>query len=125
MSAKPASRPPRRRKPAGPQAPQGNVFDFERARILQSLERRERYKYVQPRVECEGTGWKIVSPNCSRNIDRDGGDIDIAWLVRKGGQWQIHARDHVRGAWVLKAAGLTLTAALDLLCADTAREFWQ
>jgi hypothetical protein len=37
-------------------------------------------QYV-PRVLREGLGWKVVSPNCSRNIDREGGEIDIAWLV--------------------------------------------
>ena len=125
MNAKPVSRPPRRRKPAQPQASAGNVFDFDRARILQALDRRERYKYVQPAVEREGAGWKVVSPNCSRNVDPEGGVIDIAWLVPKAGLWQLHARDHVRRAWVLKAAGLTLAAALDLLCADAAREYWQ
>jgi len=81
---------------------------------------------VQPRVESEGAGWKVVSPNCSRNVDRDGGEIDIAWLRPDGvGVWQLHARDHGRGCWVLKAGGLTLVAALEMLCADPAREYWQ
>ena len=33
--------------------PAGNVVDLDRARIVQALGRRERYKYVQPRVERE------------------------------------------------------------------------
>lgn len=102
------------------------VLALDRARIVKALARRERYKYVTPRVEREGLGWKIVSPNCSRNIDADGGEIGIAWLVPvSGGQWLLHARDHDRGCWVLKASGLRLHEALERLCIDADREFWR
>jgi hypothetical protein len=90
------------------------------------LRRRERYKYVRPRVEREGSGWKIVSPNCSRNVDPDGGEIDIAWLVPDNeGRWLLHARDHERGCWVLKATGVTLEQALEQVRADPLREYWK
>jgi hypothetical protein len=110
----------------GPSAPGGAVLDLDRARIERALAVRGRYKYVQPRVVPEGGGWKIVSPNCSRNVDTAGGEIDIAWLEPDAaGRWQLHARDHARTCWVPKAGGLTLAAALDRLCADPMRDFWQ
>lgn len=102
------------------------VLPIDRARIARALARRSRYKYVRPRVEREGPGWKVVSPNCSRNVDPAGGEIGIAWLVpASGGHWLLHARDHAQGCWVLKAAGLRLDEALQRLCSDPAREFWQ
>ena len=105
---------------------QGSVVALAPARIARALRGRERYKYVQPRVEREGLGWKVVSANCSRSIDRAGGDIDIAWFVpASDGRWLLHARDHAQGCWVLKAAGLTLAAALARVCTDPLREFWQ
>ena len=62
---------------------------------------------MRPRVEREGLGWKVVSPNCSRTVDPAGGEIDIAWLVpASNGHWLLHARDHAQGCWVLKASGL-------------------
>lgn len=106
--------------------PMAAVVGIDRARIARALRRRERYKYVRPRVEREGAGWKIVSPNCSRNVDPDGGEIDIAWLVPANeGHWLLHARDHARGCWELKAAGLTLVQALERVCSDPLREFWK
>lgn len=107
-----------------PQAPQ--VLALDRARIARALARRRRYRYVRPHVEREGPGWKVVSPNCSRSVDPAGGEIGIAWLVpTHQGQWLLHARDHARGCWVLKAAGLRLDEALKRLCTDPGREFWQ
>ncbi|HJV69244.1 hypothetical protein [Ideonella sp.] len=113
-----------RGRPAMPEP--GNVLTLDRVRIERGIAQRERYKYVVPRVEREGLGWKIVSPNCSRNIDPQGGEIDIAWLVpTSDGRWLLHARDHVQGCWRLRVAGLTLADALARVCADPAREFWQ
>jgi hypothetical protein len=105
-------------------APQ--VLALDRARIARALGKRERYKYVRPRVEREGLGWKVVSPNCSRSVDPAGGEIEIAWLVpASNGQWLLHARDHGAGCWVLKAAGLRMDEALQRLCSDPQREFWR
>lgn len=110
----------------------GQVFVLDRVRIEVALEARQRYRYVRPRVLREGPGWKVVSPNCSRNIDPAGGDIDIAWLVpapssRPGqpGAWRLHARDHAAGGWVLKLHAATLAEALQRLVQDEQREFWQ
>jgi hypothetical protein len=110
----------------------GHVFVLDRVRIEVALEARNRYKYVQPRVLREGLGWKIVSPNCSRNVAPDGGEIDIAWLVPTQspnagvpGGWLLHARNHAAACWVLKLRAATLPEALERLVADPQREFWQ
>lgn len=115
----------RRRRPhAAPSG--GKVVELDPARILRAPAQRQRSKYVQPCVLREGAGWKIVSPNCSRNIDSAGGQIDIAWLVVSGaGGWLLHARDHAQGCWMLKASGVTLADALSRICADTGREYWK
>lgn len=104
----------------------GLVSALDARRIEKALPRRARYKYVHPRVLREGAGWKIVSPNCSRTIHQQGGEIDIAWLVpAEQGGWLLHARDHVQCAWVLKRHAATLSALLTHLCWDAEREFWQ
>lgn len=101
------------------------VADLTRARIERGLARRARYRYVRPWVEREGPGWKIVSPNCSRNIDPAGGPIDIAWLLPLNqGLWLLHARDHAQGCWQAQAAGLTLADALQRVCDDPLRVYW-
>jgi len=110
------------RSTAPPRA--GTVVALDRAIIQRALRRRQRYKYVKPRVECEGQGWKIVSPNCSRSVDPQGGEIEIAWLLRTPQAWLLHARDHARRVWVPRAAG-DLGSLLSLLCEDPKREFWQ
>lgn len=98
---------------------------IERA-IVTALAQRSRYRYVQPRLEREGMGWKVVSPNCSRSVDAQGGDIDIAWLVPcNEGDWLLHARDHDAGCWRLLRRESSLEPLLEHLCADPAREFWQ
>lgn len=103
----------------------GRVVDLDRARIERAIARRRRYRYVRPRIEREGMGWKIVSPNCSRQIDPAGGDIDIAWLLpAQEGRWLLHARDHAAGRWRLEATCLSLSDALRLLCIDAQRIFW-
>lgn len=115
----------RRRRRRVHLGPRSEVVPLERVRIEKALATRERYKYVQPRVEREGAGWKVVSPNCSRTVNADGGEIDIAWLVPTGtGAWQLHARDHARGTWVPKAQASNLDEALAKLCADVLHEFW-
>lgn len=105
-----------------------DLFDLDWQRIVRALPSRERYKYVQPRVQREDRGWKIVSPNCSRNIDREGGEIDIAWFepdAAQPGRWHLHARDHAAGRWVLRRSDLTLPQAITLVCTDTERVFWK
>jgi len=107
-------------------APRGetSVPSLDARRIAKALTQRERYKYVQPRVEREGRGWKIVSPNCSRNVDPQGGEIDIAWLVpQHDGSWLLYSREHAQGCWRLRLQD-TLPRLLAHLCADADREFW-
>jgi len=111
----------------------GHVYVLDRVRIEVALEARSRYKYVHPRVLREGLGWKVVSPNCSRNVDAEGGEIDIAWLVPTGdgtepgrpSGWLLHARDHAQGCWQLKLRAATLAEALAQLVSDPDRSFWQ
>ena len=103
------------------------VASLDARRIENALRERSRYKYVRPQVLREGLGWKVVSPNCSRNIDPDGGEIDIAWLVPDGpgGGWRLFSRDHANGCWSMRHQEATLAAVLAHLCADPRREFWQ
>lgn len=101
------------------------LFTLERWRIERALEQRSRYRYVQPRVVADGLGWRIVSPNCSRCIDPQGGDIDIARLDPLGqGRWALLARDHVHGGWRAEPDVLTLDDALERLCSDPVGRFW-
>ena len=137
MRALKAGRPRRtsagsRDEPAEPPAVRtAAVSSLDARRIENALDQRSRYKYVQPRVVREGRGWKIASPNCSRNVDSAGGEIDIAWLVpvaagRQGleGGWLLYARDHAQDCWQLKRHDASLPALLAHLCADPDREFW-
>ena len=107
-------------------APAGNcVVELDGARIRRAIRNRIRYRYVQPRVQREGLGWLVTSPNCSRNIDPEGGEIPVAWLVPASqGYWLLHKRDHAQDCWVLKSADVTLVQALKELCEDAQREFW-
>ena len=116
----------RARGAAGASAGGTVVVSLESERIRQALEERTRYKYVQPRVVREGLGWKVVSPNCSRNVDPQGGEVDIAWLVpSNGGEWLLFSRDHAQDCWQLRHHERSLSAVLAHLCADHEREFWQ
>lgn len=102
------------------------VRDLALARIERALAQRSRYRYVRPCVEAEGAGWKIVSPNCSRKIDKQGGDIAIAWLTPDDeGGWLLFSRDHARQSWDLRARSRRLSDVLDRLAVDGEREFWQ
>lgn len=103
----------------------GDISSLDQRRIERALQARTRYKYVHPRVLREGLGWKIVSPNCSRNIDAQGGEIDIAWLVPHSGGWLLFSRDHAQDGWRLRRQDNLLYALLAHLCADPDREFWQ
>ncbi len=114
----------RRRRPPPPTG-EGGVADLVRARIERAIARRSRYKYVQARVEREGPAWKIVSPNCSRKVDPQGGDIDIACFVPdEQGLWRLQSRDHAQACWRTAEDGLTLQAALERVCEDPLRIFW-
>ena len=101
--------------------------EFDRHRIERALRNRARYRYVTPSVELVGEGYTVVSPCCSRNIDPEGGTIDIARLEFHDavGEWHLFAKDHERGVWVFRAAAARLDSLLRVLSDDPDRTFWQ
>ena len=106
---------------AGP----GRLYDFTRHQVEHALRQRARYRYVQPRVLREDDGLRIESPCCSRNVDSEGGVIDIARLTQNAaGVWCLHARDHVAARWTPRLESGNLTDLLDALCVDADRVFW-
>jgi hypothetical protein len=110
----------------GPRAnPQPNEVD--RKRIERALKRRTRYRYVTPRVRPLEGGYRIESPCCSRNIDRAGGVVDVAWLEYLPPQqcWRLHRKDHREDRWVLHTESASLAELLQALNQDPQRIFWQ
>ena len=55
--------------------------EFDRKRIERAIKARKRYRYVTPRVAATANGYRIESPCCSRNIDPEGGVVDVALLL--------------------------------------------
>ncbi|MBL8387234.1 MAG: hypothetical protein JNK17_03265 [Hydrogenophaga sp.] len=108
-----------------PDTAAAQVVGFMQPFIERALKDRARYRYVQPRVLPEGDAFRIEAPCCSRNVDKEGGVIDIA-LLRPvpDGSWQVYARNHPMGIWELQARGLTLGDALETVCIDADRIFW-
>ena len=99
--------------------------ELVRRRILRELEGRSRYRYVQPEVAWCDDGWQIRSPCCSRNVDPDGGVIDIARLEHpEPDVWRLYARDHVGGRWVWQASAARIEELLALVVEDAQRVFW-
>jgi len=101
-----------------------SVLDLDRRRIQRALRERVRYRYVQPKVERLDQGFLISSPCCSRNVDPDGGVIEIAWLEPAGEMWRVYARDHASATWVLQDQSPQLQVLLDVICVDADRVFW-
>ena len=101
--------------------------DVDRMRIQRAIGRRARYRYVSPTVASAAHGYHITSPCCSRNVDPDGGTIDIALLEfsHGDGHWQLYRKNHAAAQWQLHAEYPTLQLALDELNADPDRVFWQ
>ena len=101
--------------------------DLDRRRIERALQSRKRYRYVSPIVVPAADGYHVKSPCCSRNIDKDGGVIDVALLRHDptNGMWKLLWKDHGKGAWELHSVHQRLTAALDELNTDPERIFWQ
>jgi hypothetical protein len=107
------------------QPSQPNEFDFRR--IERALEKRKRYRYVSPTLLRTANGYRIQSPCCSRNIDPDGGVVDIALLLFDGRSknWRLLRKEHARGVWEFERAFDRLTELLDFLNDDPDRRFWQ
>ncbi|TCF97534.1 hypothetical protein BZM26_30880 [Paraburkholderia strydomiana] len=103
----------------------GRVFDLTKRQIEQALRERARYRYVLPRVLRDGQGFRVESPCCSRNVDVNGGLIDIARLTRDDdGMWHLSARDHTSHRWMPQHESTDLAELLDTLCIDRECVFW-
>ncbi|HEY9214378.1 MAG TPA: hypothetical protein VIQ29_16195 [Ancylobacter sp.] len=101
--------------------------DLDRKRIERALKARKRYRYVSPSVSTVVRGYQIVSPCCSRNIDPDGGSIDVARLLHdeESGTWQLLRKDHGTNGWEFDSNHTYLSTLLDRLNTDPERIFWQ
>jgi len=101
--------------------------DLDRKRIEIAMRSRKRYRYVSPRVAAITGGYLIESPCCSRNIDADGGVIDIAFIHHDATSrtWQLFRKDHGRAIWELHSVHERLAEATDALNVDPDRLFWQ
>jgi len=110
---------------AGIAVPGAQVLDLIQLRLQRALRDRQRYRYVTPRVTAEGEGFRVQSPCCSRNVDPQGGLIDIALLMPMPcGHWRLSSRDHAAGVWVERWRDQPLEVLLEALCVDTERVFW-
>lgn len=104
---------------------QPNDLDYKR--IERALQSRRRYRYVTPILLRTANGYRVQSPCCSRNIDPDGGVIDIALLLfdEKKGNWRLLRKDHTLGVWELDSEYVRLAELLSYLNEDAERRFWQ
>lgn len=102
-----------------------NEIDLKR--IENTLLKRARYRYVSVSVLPEENGYRVVSPCCSRTVDPDGGDIDIALieLDESANVWKLFSKNHVNQVWFLHLRAETLGQLLERLNEDPARLFWQ
>jgi len=104
--------------------PHPNAVD--RKRIEKTLSERERYKYVAPKVLPDVDGYLIRSPCCSRNVDPNGGEIDIARIEYQSGDfWHLYRKDDKNQSWRPHSDYLNLSALLASLIADPKKEFWR
>lgn len=100
--------------------------DVDRKRIEKTLAERERYKYVAPRVLPDIDGYLVRSPCCSRTVDPQGGEIDIARIeFQEGGFWRLYQKDDVNQRWRPHSEYLSLPSLLARLIADPKKEFWR
>ena len=108
-----------------PNSQQPNEFDLKR--IERALAERKRYRYVTPTVQATAEGYMITSPCCSRNIEPDGGVIDIARLdyLADSNGWRLYRKDHQAQLWIFHADFASLIPILALLREDPERRFWQ
>lgn len=104
---------------------QPNDLDFKR--IERALEARRRYRYVSPMLFRTANGYKIQSPCCSRNVDPDGGVVDIALVLfdETRRTWRLLRKDHALGVWELDSEYGRLPDLLSHLNEDADRRFWQ
>ena len=72
-------------------------------------------------------GYRIEAPCCSRNIDPDGGVVDVALLLydEDASAWQLFRKDHKKRTWEFHSDHDRLVELLDQLNIDPERAFWQ
>ncbi len=101
--------------------------ELDRRRIERALERRKRYRYVSPGVRVVEDGYVIESPCCSRNVDPEGGCIEVALLQYAPGPapWRLYRKQHDQSQWHLHATFNRLGELLEEVNADPLRLFWQ
>lgn len=101
--------------------------ELDRKRIERALISRKHYRYVFPSVTPVKAGYLIESPCCSRNIDNDGGEIDVALFHYDAvsGIWKLFFKNHARGSWKFYSIFHRLASAIDELNTDPERLFWQ
>lgn len=100
--------------------------EVDRKRIEKLLGERERYKYVSPKVLPDIDGYLVRSPCCSRTVDPQGGEIDIARIEYQSGDfWRLYAKDDASQNWRAHSEYLSLQTLLGSLIADPKREFWR
>lgn len=101
--------------------------DLDRRRIERALAGRKRYRYVSPSVQALDDGYLVRSPCCSRNVDPEGGVIDIALLrYRKGARpWRLYRKEDGMRRWELRGSYAGLPDLLEHLACDPDRVFWR
>lgn len=109
------------------QAMPAHPNELDRRRIERALERRKRYRYVSPSVRVVEGGYLIESPCCSRNVDAEGGRIDVALLQYVPGPaaWRLYRKQHDQARWHLHATFNRLGELLEEVNTDPLRLFWQ
>jgi hypothetical protein len=108
-------------------APSAHPNELDLGRIKRGLRKRLRYRYVTPRVLPVDNGYRIESPCCSRNIDAQGGPVDVALILfdDAGGGPQLFSKNHAQSCWEFHSQYTRLAELLDALNADPERAFWQ
>lgn len=101
--------------------------ELDLRRIERAIAGRQRYKYVQPRVLGHADGYLVRSPCCSRNVEPDGSEIDVALLAwtQSAPGWSLFRRDHRAQAWILDSRFRRLPDLFGRLNTDPDRVFWQ
>lgn len=101
--------------------------DLNLRRVLRALEARKRYRYVSPNVVPIINGYRIESPCCSRNVDAEGGVIDVALILYDAEEtrWRLLRKDHANNVWIHDSAFHRLDVLLRRLSEDPERSFWQ
>lgn len=101
--------------------------ELDLRRIERAIKDRKRYRYVVPTVLPDSDGYLIRSACCSRTIDAQGGEIDVArlqWSDSPPG-WALMRKDHVADQWITDSEFSRLSDLFARLNTDPDRVFWQ